>query len=394
MKIINLLTIMMVLMTIACNKENIEPKDEKKDKVKLSVVDKNATDETKALFSNLWAIQEKGTMFGHHEGLLYGRTWNNESGRSDVKDICGDYPAVSTFDFAKLEIGSSASINGSAFSDVKRVTKEAYARGEVVMYCWHGDNPLTGGNAWDNSNRTVVREILTTGSATNTKFKIWLDRIAEYTLSLKDDNNKLIPIIFRPFHEHTQTWSWWGTQCTTENEFINLWHFTVEYLRDTKGVHNMLFAISPQMDAELPASTLLFRYPGDDYVDFLGMDCYHGVNADVFAHNLSNLAAFSKEKMKPCGVTETGIEGVLNNGVEYADFWTKEILMPLVPREVSMVVMWRNKYSMQGNDKHFFGPSKGHASENDFKRLYNSNSILFSGELPDMYSIAEGFEVE
>lgn len=35
----------------------------------LSIVDKNATSETKVLYSNLWAIQSKGFMFGHHDDL-------------------------------------------------------------------------------------------------------------------------------------------------------------------------------------------------------------------------------------------------------------------------------------------------------------------------------------
>ena len=56
----------------------------------LSIVDKNATSETKALYSNLWAIQSKGFMFGHHDDLWYGRKWYNEEGRSDTHDVCGD----------------------------------------------------------------------------------------------------------------------------------------------------------------------------------------------------------------------------------------------------------------------------------------------------------------
>lgn len=56
----------------------------------LSIVDKNATSETKALYSNLWAIQSKGFMFGHHDDLWYGRKWYNEEGRSDTHDVCGE----------------------------------------------------------------------------------------------------------------------------------------------------------------------------------------------------------------------------------------------------------------------------------------------------------------
>ena len=41
-------------------------------------------------------------MFGHHDDLMYGRKWYDEQGRSDTKDVCGDYPGVYSLDFAEL----------------------------------------------------------------------------------------------------------------------------------------------------------------------------------------------------------------------------------------------------------------------------------------------------
>lgn len=68
----------------------------------LKIVDKNATQETKALYAQLWQIRKKGFMFGHHDDLMYGRKWYNEAGRSDTKDVCGDYPAVFSVDLAEV----------------------------------------------------------------------------------------------------------------------------------------------------------------------------------------------------------------------------------------------------------------------------------------------------
>src|SRR3712207_7461569 len=81
------------------------------------------------------------------------------------------------------------------------------------------------------------------GSATQKKFNGWLDRLVSFVGGLKDDKGQPIPIIFRPFHEHTQSWSWWGNQCTTEQEFISLWRYTVDYLRRA-GVHQFIYALS------------------------------------------------------------------------------------------------------------------------------------------------------
>ncbi len=54
-----------------------------------------------------------------------------------------------------------------------------------------------------------------------------------------------------------------GSKCTTEEEFVGFWRMTVRYLRDTKGVHNFIYAISPQMDAVYgnTRDRLLFRWP-------------------------------------------------------------------------------------------------------------------------------------
>mgnify|MGYP002711969068 FL=1 len=134
----------------------------------LSIVDKNATFETKALYSNLWAIQSKGFMFGHHDDLWYGRKWYNEEGRSDTHDVCGDYPAVFSFDVAEIMDDRYQNPENEIR---KRVALEAYERGEVLIACAHLNNPLTGGDSWDNSSNEVVKEILKEGSPTHLKFK-------------------------------------------------------------------------------------------------------------------------------------------------------------------------------------------------------------------------------
>jgi len=357
----------------------------------LSLADPYATVETKALYSNLWVIQKKGFMFGHHDDLTYGRYWQYTQGKSDTKDVCGDYPAVYSMDFAEMMDNRYDSKDAQTSNAVKiRCIKEAYNRGMVVIGCMHLNNPLTGGDSWDNSSSKVVAEILKTGSDTNKKYLTWLDRLAAVAGDLKGDDGKLIPIIFRPYHEHTQTWSWWGSSCTTEAEFVSLWQFTVKYLRDTKGVHNFIYAISPQMDSSKKEEDFYFRWPGDAWVDFIGMDCYQGINNSVFTNNLKQISSVSKKKMKPCGVTETGVEGF-----KQTDYWTNNILAPMTGRTVSLLVTWRNKYvALNEDDKHFFSVYPGHPSAADFVKMYNSSVTYFCSDLPDMYKMAEGVTVK
>jgi mannan endo-1,4-beta-mannosidase len=370
---------------LSCSKDNGSPEPETPSVTTLSIVDKSATAETKALYANLWQIGKIAPMFGHHDYPAYGVGWRDTDGGSDVKYVCGDYPALYSADLGGIDRGESENINSVPVERFRTLIKQVYSRGGVIMFCWHQDNPLTGGNAWDNTK--VVDKILTEGSEMNIKYKGWLDNLAAFFGSLRDNSGNLIPVLFRPLHEHTQSWSWWGSSATTDTEFVNFWKFIVNYLRDVKGVHNVLYVISPQMDADYGSATtdrLKFRWPGDEYVDIIGMDCYHGTNTSAFKSNLSYLSSLSVRLKKPVGVTETGIASGRSG-----DYWTKQIGDPVKGVYCSMVVMWRNE-----SVSHAFGPYPGDVSANDFVKMFESKSLKFEKDLPAMYSMPENIEVK
>lgn len=350
------------------------------EKTILKMVDPDATPETKALYANLWCIGLNGVMFGHHDYPSYGIGWKGDKDRSDVKDIVGSHPAVYSLDMAGI-------------NDTKiRHIQEAYKRGGVCMLVWHQNNPLTEGpgkkypvgTAWDNTK--VVDQILKEGSPMNLKYKARLDGVAEAFRKMVDEKGRPIPVIFRPLHEHTQTWNWWGSSATTEEEFIAFWRFIVSYLRDTQGIHNVIYAISPQMDAvyEDTEGRLLFRWPGDEWVDFIGMDCYHGRNTRAFESNVKALVEVRELKHKPVGVTETGLE---NN--HKADYWTQDVLRVLRGEPCAMVVAWRND-----NPRHAYGPYPSDVSAEDFKRFAADEWTLLERDLPDMYSMPKNVTVK
>lgn len=359
----------------------------------LSLVDKKATAETKALYANLWDIAANGFMFGHHDDLWYGRYWYNEPGKSDTKAVCGDYPAVFSVDMGAI---MDNRYNDKENAIRRRVIIEAYDRGEVITMCCHLNNPHTGGDSWDNKSKEVVKSILKEGHATRTKYLQWLDRCADFANNLKGSDGKLIPIIFRPYHEHTNGWSWWGSDCTTEDEFIRFWRFTVEYLRDVKGVHNFIYAISPQLDKDYGNGTkerITFRWPGDEYVDFIGMDCYDYGWTSAFRKNIETMSDIALEKNKPCGVTESGCEG-FRDKAKYKSYWTDHILNSALNQRISMIVMWRNKYvGTNESDDHYFSIYPGHWLEDNFREMYESPKTFFSKDLPDMYTMPKGYDV-
>lgn len=358
-------------------------------RVRLHLADPDATKQTRALYSQLWALQQRGFMFGHHDDLAYGRYWRDLPGNSDTKAVSGDYPAVCSMDFGSM-MDDRYDPQSQWAATTRRLIQQARRRGEVITCCAHLGNPLTGGDSWDNSSHDVLREILTDGSTTHQKYLLWLDRLAQYARTLIDDRGEPIPILFRPFHEHTQTWNWWGRGCASEEQFVALWRFTVDYLRKA-GIHHFIYVISPQSHGRDDASRFTFWWPGDDYVDVMGYDYYEGETPDVLRANLQTLSRVAAEKRKPCAVTEAGLEAFKN-----PHYWTQQILEPATSEGVrlSFIVFWRNKY-VENNEKdtHYFSVFPGHPSEEDFRQFYQSPRTFFSNDLPPMYRRAKGIRV-
>ncbi len=124
------------------------------------------------------------------------------------------------------------------------------------------DNPVSGSNAWDTTQ--AVYAILP-GGTQHALFRSWLDRFADFAHTLRGvppgrTDTVAIPIIFRPYHEWTGSWFWWGRNHCSPDEFVQLWHFTVDYLRQEKGLHNLLLAYSS--DRFHSPEDYLERYPG------------------------------------------------------------------------------------------------------------------------------------
>jgi mannan endo-1,4-beta-mannosidase len=246
----------------------------------------DATPEAKALFARLLKIQEKGTMYGHQDDLMCGSTWWYEKDRSDTKETVGDYPGVAGFELGEIETGRSRSLDSVAFNEITERVKWWHGKNGIITISWHAINPITAqwpgikrknneGSAWDvayNSatDLNAVKSILP-GGANHQMFNYWLDRLAGYFHTWRDENAQLIPFVFRPYHEHSGSFFWWGDTRCTDEEYAALWRYTVVYLRN-KGLNNILFAYNT--DKVYSVEQYLKGYPGDEYVDMLSIDWY------------------------------------------------------------------------------------------------------------------------
>ncbi len=385
----------------ACSEETtVTPREPQSDRPR-ALIDPDATPQTAALYQNLFTITEKGTMFGAQIPTLYGldEPYVKETGstddrwyddgsvsHSDTKFITGSHPAVCGWELSQIELDSEINIDGEDFDDIRKHIIAAYDRGAVNTISWHCANPVSGGNSWDPT-RAVYSII--PGGENHEKFKGWLDKVADFMLTLKGSDGVQIPLIFRPWHEHTGAGFWWGKGNASQSEFVALWQFTVEYLRDERGLHNLIWAYSPDMIHLSSRDDYLEYWPGDDWVDMLGLDAYDRAEAD-YGHRGLQLVRMSSviaaEKNKPFAITETGLE---NNDPAYSDYynekwWTQMLYKAIDGQPVAFALVWRNG-DLPTNGGHFFNAFRGCYTEDDFREFAAKDNVLLEDDLPDMY---------
>ncbi len=344
-----------------------------------------------ALRARLDAAAAEGKFYyAHQDDAVYGHSWkvedvaNDPLERSDVKSVCGSEPGMIGFDLGGIEMGDAANLDSVNFDLMRRAAVTHVEKGGIVTFSWHLRNPLTGGDAWDISSDKAVEYVLD-GGAGHEKFLEWLGRTADFFLSLRDADGKLIPLIFRPWHENVGTWFWWGGKLCSSEQYIALYRLTRDYMTQ-RGLDNILWAYSPNSD--ITAEEYFSRYPGDEYVDIIGVDQYMNLGdpADFESEqerldaasryyiermqfDLKYMAEFAAEHGKLIAVSETGFEGI-----PYAKWWTDVLLKGIGDAPVCYVLTWRNAWDKPG---HFYAPFEGSADAEDFVEFYNNEKTIF-----------------
>jgi len=349
-----------------------------------SPIDNNATQETVNLYRNLAKLSKRHTLFGHQHSTEYGHGWSGDENRSDVKSVTGSHPAMIGVDFSGFS-GRSPEAIKEAKDKLRKNVADTYDRGGVTTVAWHFSNPLSeGGFYWkDSISVPAVRHMIPGGEAHDI-YKEILNGIGDWAKSVRGTDGKLVPMIFRPYHEFDGDWFWWGKSHTTREEFISMWQFTVSYLRDTLEVHNFIYAFSPD-NRYVTEEEYLERYPGDQWVDMVGMDNYADMgrdgrySLDTAALKLRIISDYARKNKKLAAFTETGLESVIDKN------WYTESLLPTLKKErmrIAYVLVWRND---QRSPTHYYAPYPEHPSVPDFMKFYQDPYTLFERDIKGIY---------
>lgn len=270
----------------------------------------NATDQAKKVLNFL--IEQNG------KRILSGAMANvdiNNDFANWIYSIAYSYPALAGYDLINLNA------NWIDSTDIT-VPLNHWKHNGLVNYMWHwvaptdeaayraGDVSRYGFNVpgGDNPTEFDIREALKEGTWQHEFILKDLDKVAGIFKKLQDAG---VPVIFRPLHEaagsyeYNNPWFWWGRygqEATKE-----LWKLMYDRLVKHHGLNNLIWVWTAQVSAG-HEEELAAGYPGNEYVDIVGVDLYEQTHdAQPEPYNLAFALTGGKRlvTLSECGMLET-----------------------------------------------------------------------------------------
>lgn len=383
----------------------------------ICLVDENADASAAALYQYLKAVgKSDSTLYGHMEDTVL-KAGSSELTDSDTRDVTGSLSAIVGFDCGELFRGYASKYNarhpeaGLPETNMGNIqaaalfSNEAVREGAIITLSAHVPNfsavPKKDGsfeNSYDGYDFLASDSYNLTGDAVNQilpggqyhdRLTAYLDMVADYAKKVKG------PILFRPWHENTGSWFWWGKAFCDAETYKSLYKFTVEYLRDEKDVHNILYLYGPGSEAAT-MEEYEERYPGDSWVDLVGFDTYDNnpvpdeegyTFQKTFEQVVKLTDAFAKKHGKLFAVTETGMAALPETGNRRPEWYTEILDIITKPEyDCCYFMLWSN-YSRTGSyyspfvqEVHDDGSLFGHELLDPFIKMYNSEKSVFAAD--------------
>lgn len=385
----------------------------------IQLADPQANASAVAIYQYLKAVGESdAALYGHMEDTVL-KAGANDLSDSDTKDLTGSLAAINGLDCGGLFSGFASKYNTrhpeaeqlpeTTEGNIKAaalLSNEAIKEGAIMTLSCHMPNFAFAEEKNPSAAKTYDRFDYSTADSYNLKgncmnqilpggqfnpqFTAFLDLIAEYANQLDG------ALLFRPFHENTGSWFWWGKAFCDAETYKSVFKYTVEYLRDTKDVHNLLYVYGPGSEAATVAE-YGERYPGDAFVDMVGFDTYDDKASNdesyTFLKNFESVIKvtdqFAKEHNKLFAVTETGItnSAMKKSGNERPEWFTEILDIVTNPNfNCAYYMVWSN-YDSKSNYYSPFAVSKsengtlhGHELMDGFIRFYNNSKSIFAAD--------------
>ena len=159
----------------------------------------------------------------------------------------------------------------------------------------------------------AFEDLLTEGTEYN---RIWKEELAADARFLKALGDNGVTVLWRPLHESNGGWFWF---CTTQNKYTldasylkRMWIYIYDYYVNELGLTNLVWNYGPNTSGNVtdkPGSTMSpwYCYPGDEYVDMVGVDWYTSGNFEIMQGD--NYLTLIEKTGKIGAITEFGTAG-------------------------------------------------------------------------------------
>ena len=255
------------------------PFDESVFQVSAKLSNENASDNAKRLFSYLCDQYGQKIISGQYcdTGM---NGWEN---LQISQNNGGKFPAILGLDMGYY------SQTGKDHNIAIQTTQQAircWEKGGIVTLCWHWLAPekyITG--TWYSAFRPEETKKMNLTAIMNGEdaeglglLRKDIDNIAQELLKMQKAG---VPILWRPLHEASGGWFWWGAEGS--EPYCKLYRYLYHTLTEEYGLNNLIWVWNGQAAD---------WYPGDEYVDIIGVDIYAGEHeyssqADAFLEALS-----------------------------------------------------------------------------------------------------------
>jgi mannan endo-1,4-beta-mannosidase len=209
---------------------------------------------------------------------------NMISGQHDVSEFpyvesnTGQQPAIAGVDFIDYS-PSRTYFQGAPNPDpTDQILQQEAENGNIVTAMWHWNAPADLINSasipwWSGfyTYATTFNVATALDNPNSNDYKLLLSNMDTIAAHLQELDQAGIPVLWRPFHEASGEWFWWGAQ--GPQPFIKLWKLMYDrFTGPTWNLHNLIWVFSGSDPS---------WYPGGSYVDIVGADAYDATVADM-----------------------------------------------------------------------------------------------------------------
>jgi len=251
-----------------------------------------------------------------------------------VYNQTGKWPALTGFDFIDHTYPDQ---NWVKYSAPFTLGQDWWNNNGIVSLIWHWRDPLTKSGAFYTADTNFdISKVTDTASVEYKAMIVDIDKISGYLKQFKDAG---IPVVWRPLHEASGGWFWWGAKGAAPCKA--LWILMFDRMVNYHGLNNLIWVWTSDVSTDAPN-----WYPGDAYVDVIGMDIYPGEN-----QHGSQYISFNKIKdifggKKLITLSECGSVPDPSSMKEYGDMWSW--FMPwngvYTESEIHNGAVWWNKF--------------------------------------------------